>query len=89
MMRKVSALLRNACPLCSGMGVRFKSEWVSVLLRNHCPLSPGMGVRFAPEFALLKFSSIIILVKINSLINNVYSFVAGCYFDVFLVKFSF
>ena len=40
-------------------------------------------------FKLMKFSTTIVLTKIYSLINNVYSFVTGCYFDVFLVKFSF
>lgn len=37
-MRKVSALKQNWCPLCPGMGVRFKTEWVSALPQNTCPL---------------------------------------------------
>jgi len=49
MMRKVSAFIRNGCPLCSGLPVRFKSECLSALNRNACPLSPGLTVRFTPE----------------------------------------
>jgi len=32
-----SAFPKNACPFCSGIGVRFQQESVSVFNRNECP----------------------------------------------------
>lgn len=33
---------RNHCPVCSGISVQFRPEWLSSLPRNRCPVSAGI-----------------------------------------------